>query len=345
MKIILDAMGGDNAPREIVRGALLAQKESEADTVLVGRGEDILHVLKEEGLDTLPRGMEIAHAEQVITMDDNPSNVIKEKPDSSIVVGLDLLNKGVGDAFVSAGNTGALLSGATLIVKRIKGVRRAALSPIIPTAKGGAMLIDCGANVECTPEYLLQFAFMGSLYASCVMGIDKPRVGLMNIGAEETKGDALRKETYKLLRQAHDDGRLLFVGNLEGRDIAFGLADVVVSDGFSGNIMLKTTEGMGLFFASLMKQMFTKNIIAKMGALFVRGGLRSLKKMLDYTEYGGSPFLGVGKPVIKTHGSSNANAIRSTIRQARDFAASQVIQEIANNMEHMRLPDQGGGTG
>ena len=337
MRIILDAMGGDNAPGELVRGALLALREYQVEITLVGRGEDVLRVLKEEGVNTLPRGLEIAHAEQVVAMEDNPSTVVKDKPNSSVVIGVDLLARGGGDAFVSAGSTGALLSGATLIVKRIKGVRRAALSPIIPTAKGGALLIDCGANVECTPEYLLQFAFMGSLYVQHVMGIEKPRVGLMNIGAEETKGDALRKEAYQLLRKVCEEGRLCFIGNVEGRDIAFGAADVVVADGFSGNIMLKTAEGMGLFFADLMKRMFMQNAITKLGALCVRGGLRSFKKLLDYTEYGGAPFIGVSLPVIKAHGSSNARAIASAVRQARDFAVSGVTQRIVENIEHMKI--------
>jgi len=336
MRIILDVMGGDNAPGELVRGALLANREQRCDITLVGRGEDILGVLKQEGLDTLPSGVEIAHASQVVGMEDDPSSAIKEKPDSSVAVGLNLLVEGGGDAFVSAGSTGAVLSGATLIVKRIKGIRRAALSPIIPTAKGGALLIDCGANVECTPEYLLQFAFMGSLYMKHAMGHETPRVGLLNIGTEETKGTPAHKEAYQLLRRVHEDGRIHFAGNVEGRDIAFGAADVVVADGFSGNILLKTTEGIGLFFADLMKQMFTKNAVTKLGALCVKDGLRSFRKLLDYTEYGGAPFIGVSRPVIKAHGSSNARATASAIRQAAAFASSGVTKQITDNIEYMK---------
>jgi len=238
---------------------------------------------------------------------------------------------------VSAGSTGALLSGATLLVKRIKGVRRAGLSPFIPTAKGHALLIDCGANAECSPEYLLQFAFMGSLYMRHALGLEKPRVGLLNIGAEETKGDPVHKEAYQLLKKAQEGGRLHFIGNLEGRDIAFGAADVIVADGFSGNVMLKTAEGMGLFFADLMKRMFMKNLITKLGALCVKNGLRSFKKLMDYTEYGGAPFLGVSRPVIKAHGSSNARAVAAAVRQAHDFAASGVTEKIAENIEHMKI--------
>ncbi len=343
MKIILDAMGGDHAPREILRGALLAQKEQRVNLVLVGRGEDILQALKDDGLSDLPPGMEIAHASQVISMEDNPSSSIREKPDSSIVVGLNRLADGNGDAFVSAGSTGAVLTGATLIIKRIRGIRRAALAPIIPTAQGGALLIDCGANVDCTPEYLLQFAYMGALYMRHAMKIEFPRVGLLNIGAEETKGDELHKLAFQLLSQAGQAKRLNFTGNLEGRDIAFGAADVVVADGFSGNIMLKTMEGVGLFFADSMKQMFLKNTKTKLGALLVKDGLRSFRKMLDYTEYGGAPFLGVAKPVIKAHGSSNARAIASAVRQAVDFAQSNLTSIIVDNIEHMKVPEADGG--
>ena len=337
MRIILDTMGGDNAPDALVRGALLAQKEQQADITLVGHAEKISCVLKAEGLDVPPPGMDIVHASQVITMEDHPSSAIKEKPDSSVVVGLRLLAEGRGDALVSAGNTGALLTGATLIVKRIKGIRRAALSPLIPTVRNGSLLIDCGANVECTPEHLLQFAFMGSLYVQHVVGIDKPRVGLLNIGAEESKGDELHRQVYRMLRQVHEEGRILFIGNVEGRDITSGVADVVVADGFSGNIMLKTTEGMGLFFADLMKQILKKNMLTKLGALSARSDLRNFAKMVDYSEHGGAPFLGVSRPVIKAHGSSNPRATASAVRQAIHFAESGVTQKIMENIDYMTV--------
>lgn len=337
MKIVLDVMGGDNAPGALVRGALLAKKEQDADIVMVGRGEDILEALRAEGLGELPRGLEIAHASQVISMEDNPSASIREKPDSSVVVGLTMLAEGKADAFVSAGSTGAVLTGATLLVKRIKGIRRAALSPVIPTAKGGALLIDCGANVDCSPEYLLQFAFMGECYAKHALGIEKPRVGLLNIGTEETKGDELHKQAFALMKKAGDEGRLGFVGNLEGRDIAFGAADVVVSDGFSGNIFLKTMEGVGLFFTDAMKKMFMESFKTKLAASMVKSGLKDFKKMLDYTEYGGAPFLGVTAPVIKAHGSSNDRAVASAIMQAVRFAGSGVIGDIIRNIEFMKV--------
>ncbi len=336
MKIIIDAMGGDNAPREIVRGALKAQTELGVDIVLTGRAEDLLQALKDDGYTDLPRGLEIAHASQVIAMDADPTASVREQADSSLVVGLGLLARGGGDAFVSAGSTGALLAGSTLLVKRIKGIRRAALSPVLPTKKGGALLIDCGANVECTPEYLLQFAYMGSYYVKKVMGRQTPAVGLLNNGAEEHKGDPLHREAYQLLKTAGEAGRINFVGNLEGRDIAFGAADVVVADGFSGNVLLKTMEGVGLFFVDQMKEMFMQSTGSKLAALLMKKHFKSFKKMLDYTEYGGAPLLGISKPVIKAHGSSNARAICSAVRQARDFAQGGITEDIAQNIEFMK---------
>lgn len=336
MKIIVDAMGGDNAPVEIVRGALDAVSEFGVETILVGRGETILNTLKEMGYDDLPQGVEISHAGSVIEMDDDPSAAIKAKPDSSIVVGLKLLAEGEGQAFVSAGSTGALLAGATLYVKRIKGIRRAALAPFLPTKTGHCVLIDCGANTECTPEYLMQFAYMGRCYVSKQLGIPSPKVGLLNIGTEEAKGTPLQKETYQLLKAASADGKLNFSGNVEGRDVAFGAVDVVVSDGYSGNILLKTMEGVGLFFSDLLKEMFTRSTKTKLAALMVKDGLRAFKKTLDYTETGGSPLLGLAKPVIKAHGSSNAKAMKNAIRQARIFSESGVIPEIEKNLDNMK---------
>ena len=224
MKIIVDAMGGDNAPQCNVRGALHAVKEYGAEVVLVGRGEDILRCLKEDGIDTLPAGVEIAHADQVVEICDNPATAFKEKKDSSLTVGLNLLKNGAADAFVSAGSTGAILSAATLLVKRIRGIRRAALAPVVPTGAGGAVLIDCGATAECTPEYLLQFAFMGSYYAERVLGRPEPKVGLLNIGVEESKGMDLQREAYALLKQAGEAGRIHFVGNVEAREAVYGLS-------------------------------------------------------------------------------------------------------------------------
>ncbi|MDR0325388.1 MAG: phosphate acyltransferase PlsX [Oscillospiraceae bacterium] len=339
MRILVDAMGGDNAPHEIVLGAIQATEELGVEVTLIGRGEDILTALRGHGHNDLPKGVSVSHASQVVEMTDSPAASGKEKPDSSMAVGLRMLAAGEGDAFVSAGNTGALLAGAILTVKRIKGVKRAALAPIVPTKAGGAILIDCGANLECKPEYLLQFGTMGSLYAQKALGIKTPRVGLLNIGAEETKGPELLKEAYPLLSEAGRRGVIQFIGNIEGRDAAFGAADVIVSDGYAGNIFLKTMEGVGLFFADTLKGLFYKNALTKISALIVKDGLRAFKKTLDYTETGGSPLLGLQKPVIKAHGSSNAKAMKNAIRQARDFAAGNAIPAITESIAAFTAED------
>ncbi len=338
MKIIVDAMGGDNAPASNVKGALAAVREQGVEVVLVGRGEEILRVLEEMGESELPAGLEIAHASEVVEICDNPATAFREKKDSSLTVGLNLLKDGKGDAFVSAGSTGALLSAATLLVKRVRGIRRAAMAPVVPTAKGGAVLIDCGATAECTPEYLLQFAFMGSYYAERVLGRPEPRVGLLNIGAEESKGTDLQREAYKLLKQADAAGRIHFAGNVEGKEAVYGAVDVIVSDGYSGNIFLKTMEGTGGFLARKLKEMFKKNLLTKLAAVLVSGGIREFKKLLDAGEVGGTALIGISKPVIKAHGSSDDYAIKNAIRQAASFAQSGMIEDIVENVEHMRLP-------
>ena len=337
MKIIVDAMGGDNAPQSNVRGALAAIREQGVEVILVGRGEDILRCLKEDGMDTLPAGLEIAHADQVVEMCDNPATAFKEKKDSSLTVGLNLLKEGKGDAFVSAGSTGALLSAATLMIKRIKGIRRAALAPVVPTGKGGSILIDAGATAECTPEYLLQFAFMGSYYAERILGRPEPRVGLLNIGAEPSKGMDLQREANSLLQKAGEQGRINFTGNVEPREAVYGEVDVIVADGYSGNIFHKTMEGVGGFLARELKAMFKKSMVTKLGALCVKDGLMSFKKLMDSGEVGGTALLGISKPVIKAHGSSNDYAIKNAIRQAAAFASSGIIEDIVENIDHMRL--------
>jgi len=340
MKIVIDAMGGDNAPRCNVEGALEAVRELGVECVLVGRGDEIMSTLKELGVDGLPAGLEIVHASEVVTMEDNPATAFKEKKDSSLTVGLNLVKEGKGDAFVSAGSTGALLSGATLLTKRIRGIRRAAMAPVIPTAKGGAVLVDCGATAEGTPEYLLQFAFMGSYYAGHVLGRPEPRVGLLNIGAEESKGTELQRQAYALLKKAGEEGRIHFVGNVEAREAVLGAVDVIVCDGYSGNIFLKTLEGTALFLAGEMKKMFKKNALTKLSALMVSGGLRDFKKLMDSREVGGTPLIGISKPVIKAHGSSDGYAIRNAIGQAAKFASSGLIEDITENVAYMRLPIQ-----
>ena len=337
MKIIVDAMGGDNAPQAPVMGAVEANREYGVGVILVGRGETILKVLEDNGIKELPAGVEIAHASEVVEMCDNPATAFREKKDSSLTVGLNLLKSGEGDAFVSAGSTGALLSGATLVVKRIRGIRRAALAPVVPTGNGGAVLIDCGANAECPPEYLLQFAYMGSYYAEHVLGRPEPRVGLLNIGVEPSKGTSLQTAVYPMLVEAGKAGRINFVGNVEAREAVEGAVDVIVCDGYSGNIFLKTMEGTGLFLVRELKGVFTKNLLTKLAAVLVSGGLKQMKKLLSSSEVGGTALVGISKPVIKAHGSSDAYAIKNAIRQARQYVSSGIIESITENVDVMRL--------
>ena len=319
MRIILDAMGGDNAPKAPVLGALQAAKDFGAQIILVGKGEEILSVMRSQGYNDLPEGIEIAHADEVVDMHDDPANVIRKKKNSSMVIGLKMLSDGLGDAFVSAGSTGALLTGATLLVKRVKGIRRAAMGPTMPNKAGGkTVILDCGANAECTPEFLMQFAVMGALYAQRNLGVQNPRVGLLNIGTEDTKGTPLQKEAYALLKAAGDKGIINFVGNTEARDVPLGAVDVVVCDGFAGNVLLKSIEGTAMFMGSLISRMFKKSVFSKLAAALVMKDIKAFKKMLDYREIGGTPFLGIRKPVIKAHGSSDALAFRNAVRQAME---------------------------
>ena len=329
-------MGGDNAPLAPVQGAIAAAKEYGVEIVLVGQEEAIQTVLKEHNL-TLPTGVTIHHASEVIEMCDDPAKAYRRKKDSSMTVGLTMVKNGEGDAFVCAGSTGALLSGATLVTKRIKGIRRAALAPVIPTGNGGAVLVDCGANAECPPEYLLQFAYMGSYYAEKALGRPNPKVALLNIGVEPSKGTSLQTAVYPMLQEAADAGRINFVGNIEAREAVEGEVDVIVCDGYSGNIMLKAMEGTGKVMSREMKKMFKKNIFTMLAAAIVSGGIKDLKRMMSSDEVGGTALLGIAKPVIKAHGSSNAYAFKNAIRQARDFASSGIIDSITANVEVMKL--------
>lgn len=343
MKIIVDAMGGDNAPGEIVKGALEARKACGTEILLVGRAADVLRAVQSCGESTLPAGVELRDASEVVEISDDPAMAFKKKKDSSLTVGLQLLKDGAGDAFVSAGSTGALLSGATLLVKRIRGIRRAAMCPQIPVLGGKAVLCDCGANAECTPEYLLQFAFLGSYYAQRMMGLERPRVALLNIGAEPEKGDALRHAAYPVLERAGQEGRIHFIGNIEANDAMLGGADVIVADGYSGNIMLKTMEGTAKFMAKELKKLFLSGVSAKLAAAMVNRQLAEFKRLLDPSEVGGTPFLGISRPVVKAHGSSDARAIQNAIRQAAGFAGSGFIDDVTANIAHMRLPEEGKG--
>ena len=334
MRIIVDAMGGDNAPHEIVKGALAAAQVGEAEIILTGRDADIRSCIDALGA-SLPQGrVEIVDASEVIEFEDDPATAIRQKKNSSMVVGLELLRDGRGDAMVSAGNTGALLSGATLIVKRVRGIRRAALAPIVPNSTGGFVLIDCGANSECTPEYLMQFAFMGSYYAESALGLKTPRVGLLNNGTEPTKGTQLQLETYALLENAGSEGKLNFVGNVEAKDAIKAECDVLVCDGFTGNILLKTIEGTASFILTELKGIYNSGIMTKLSALMIKNRLGGLKQKMSSDTVGGTMLLGISKPVIKAHGSSSADAIRNAMRQAVTAAGSDIIARLEESIAH-----------
>ena len=337
MKIIVDAMGGDNAPQAVVQGALDANKTHGVDIILVGRAAEVLRAVEACGEKTLPSGVEIRDASEGVEIADDPATAFKVKRDSSLTVGLNLLRAGEGDAFVSAGSTGALLAGATLLVKRIRGIRRAAMGPVIPTAGGRAILCDCGANAVCTPEYLLQFAYLGSYYASRVLGVERPRVALLNIGAEEEKGDTLRHETYALLKEAGEAGRINFTGNIEADAAMLGGADVIVADGYTGNIMLKSVEGVGKFLLKELKKVFLSSAKTKLAAALVKGDLAQMKKLVDPSEVGGTPFLGISKPVVKAHGSSDARAIANAVLRAVEYAESGFIAGIEKDIGLMKV--------
>ena len=337
MRIIIDAMGGDNAPQEIVKGAVKARDELGVELALVGRTADIEACLA--GVDR--KNITIVDAPEVITMHDDPSTATRRKKNSSMAVALTMLKDGEGDAVVSAGSTGALLTGATLTVKRIKGVRRAAMAPMLPNSENGMILIDCGANAECTPEYLLQFAYMGSFYAKRLMKLSSPRVGLLNIGTEETKGGMLQHNTYKLLTEAHAEGRINFVGNVEASTMFAGGVDVVVADGFSGNILLKTAEGVAKWLFTEIKGVMTASTKNKLAAAVIKDDVKGIKKRLDPNEVGGTALLGISKPVIKAHGSSDASAVFAAVRQAKAFAESGLIDDIVANIDYMRIAEEG----
>ena len=337
MRIILDAMGGDNAPLAPVMGAISAAKTFGTQITLVGRGEEILQVMRQQNIDTLPEGVEIANADEVVDMHDDPANVIRKKKNSSMVIGLKMLADGEGDAFISAGSTGALLSGATLLVKRVKGIRRAAMGPVMPNKAGGrTVILDCGANSECTPEFLLQFGLVGSLYAKKYLGVKNPKVGLLNIGTEDSKGTQLQKDAYALLQAASDKDLLNFTGNVEARGVPLGEVDVVVCDGFAGNVLLKSIEGTAMFMGSLMKhKIFKRSLLSKIGYLFCKKGVDEVMGMLDYRYIGGTQFLGIKKPVIKAHGASDALAFHNAVKQAMAAAESDISAELEQELKKL----------
>ncbi len=325
MKIIVDAFGGDHAPLDVIQGAARAAEELGVEVTLVGDEARIRACAQENGIAL--GNMELLHAPKAFDIHEEPTSLIKEHRDSSMAVGMTALSEGKGDAFVSAGSSGALVVGATFLVKRIKGIKRVALAPVMPTAKKHFILVDGGANTDCRPEMLQQFAIMGSAYMERVMGFKKPRVKLLNVGAEETKGRDLELETYKLLEKSPVN----FCGNIEARELPMGDAEVVVADGFTGNVALKLYEGMGKFFSNEMKH----NIFAgsgKLAALLVMGKLKELTRKLDYKSVGGALMLGASKPVIKAHGSSDATAFFNAIRQARDCVKGNMIAAISESV-------------
>lgn len=322
MKIIVDAFGGDNAPLDAVKGAAEAVAEYGVKVVLCGDELALRKLMSEQNIPL--DGIEFAQAESVMPVEAEPTEILKAYNNSSMAVGMKLLAEGRGDAFVTAGSTGAAVVGASLIVKRIKGIKRPALAPVIPDAKSCHMIIDIGANAECRPEMLVQFGIMGSAYMKTFMNIENPRVGLVNIGSEETKGLDLHIETNKLMKSAP----INYIGNIEARDLPLGGCDVAVTDGFTGNIILKHTEGMAKFFAGELKQILLGSITSKLAALVLKKGIDGFKKKMDYTEYGGTPLLGISKPVIKAHGSSNTKAFKNAIRQAKNMCENNVIAQI-----------------
>ena len=320
VKVIVDAFGGDNAPLEVIKGCERAVRELGVSIILTGKEQEIRACAEKNGLSL--DGIEIVHTDDVFDIHEEPKEIIKSGKGTSMAVGLSLLAEGRGDAFVSAGSTGALVMGATFIVKRIKGIRRIAPSPVLPGDKGSFILLDAGANTDCRPEMLVQFAVMGSAYMENVLGVKSPKVALLNIGSEETKGRELEVEAYKLLEQSGLD----FVGNIEARDMPKGDVQVVVTDGFTGNIALKLYEGMGSFFSKKIKWIFSG--AGKLGALFSLGKIKTFRKQMDYKEVGGSALLGVKKPVIKAHGSSDGTAFFNAVRQAKRCVEGDVTGVI-----------------
>ena len=324
MRIVLDGMGGDNAPEEIVKGAVEASKLISDEIIIVGQEELILEELKKYSYDD--QKISIVHASQVIENEDTPVRAVRRKKDSSMVVGINMIKNGEGDLFISAGNTGALMAGSLFNLGRIQGIDRPALGSVYPIlGSEPALLVDAGANSECKPNNLLEFAMMGSIYMDKVIGRTNPRIGLVNLGVEENKGSTLTKATYELLDKSH----MNFVGNVEAREVPRGAWDVIVCDGFVGNVILKLTEGLALNIMKLLKNKFTAGMKAKLGSIFLMDKFKEIKSEFDYTEYGGAPILGVKGPVVKMHGSSNANAVKNTILKGIPFAKENVVGTIS----------------
>ena len=336
MVILLDAMGGDNAPDATIKGAVKAIDQIKAKLILIGNEDIIKSKIKEfynKDISEISDRLEIRNATETIEMEDIPTQAIKRKKDSSMVGGFNMLKTGEGDVFISAGNSGALLTGATLLVGRIKGVDRPALAGILPAYKSRLVLMDCGSNTNCKPINLLQFAQMSSIYLKTTLGVENPRVGLLNIGTEETKGNELTKESYKLLKEKSEELGINFIGNVEGRDAFSGSVDIVVTDGFTGNIFLKAVEGLGKFVKRSLTESLKKNILSKIAALPSLPAIKRFSKTVDYKEYGGALFLGVNKPVVKAHGSSDEKLFEFTIKQAEQFVENKAVDKLIEEFQ------------
>ena len=337
MKILLDAMGGDNAPDATIKGAIRAAKEIESEIILIGNEQVINEKIKEfygkDKISDITDKITIKHAQDQITMEDVPTVAIKHKKDSSMVIGFKMLKEGEGDVFISAGNSGALLTGATLLVGRIKGIDRPAIAPMLPAYKKSFMLMDAGANTNCKPINLLQFAQMSTIYLKNTFGIESPKIGLLNIGTEETKGNDLVKETYSILKEHGKEYGINFIGNIEGRDCFSGEVDAVITDGFTGNVFLKTTEGLGKLVKRTLTESLKKNIFSLIGAIPSLPAIKRFSKEVDYKEYGGALFLGVKKPVVKAHGSSDEYLFYFTLKQAENFVKSGAVEKMKEEFE------------
>lgn len=333
MKIAVDAFGGDNAPLEVIKGAVDAKKEYGVEILLTGNENVIRSVAAKNNIDIM--GVEIEHTEEIFDMHDQPTDIVRSKKNTSLGLALQLVAQGKADAFVSAGSTGAVVAGATFIVKRIKGVKRPALGTVLPSRTKRFILMDCGANAECRPEMLQQFGIMASLYMQNVEGVENPEVGLLNIGTEDTKGTPLQLEAYKLLKESPVN----FVGNIESREMPAGICDCIIADGFTGNIALKLYEGVAMNLMKLIKGVFTTNFKTKISYLLAKKQMKGLKKFADYGDIGGAPLLGVQKPVIKAHGGSNAKAIKNAIRQAKLCVENDVVNKISADLSSIKLTE------
>ena len=339
MIILVDAMGGDNAPDAVIKGAVKAVNEVDSQIMLIGNKDIINSKVKEfygkEKIEDVSPKFSIYHTTETISMEDKPTDAIKHKKDSSMVVGFKLLKEGKGDVFISAGNSGALLTGATLLIGRIKGIDRPAMAPMLPAYKKRLMLIDAGANTNCKPINLVQFAQMATIYLKNTFGIEKPAIGLLNIGTEPTKGNELIRESYEILTNESERLGINFVGNVEGRDAFSGKIDAIVCDGFTGNVFLKTVEGLGKLIKKTLTESLTKSALSTIAALPAMPGIKRFSKTMDYKEYGGALFLGVKKPVVKAHGSSDEKLFHYTIKQAEEFAKNKAVDMMIEQFSNI----------